>query len=71
MRLENRRTIIEQKNESIKDVLKTATVENLLLIAALAQGTLKSLARQELRDRQCLAHPDDLSDEFMTNLCMF
>ncbi|MHC5082676.1 MAG: hypothetical protein ACYTET_01875 [Planctomycetota bacterium] len=52
-------------------MLKTATVENLLLIAALAQGTLKSLARQELRDRQCLAHPDDLSDEFMTNLCMF
>ena len=59
---------METRGELAEGFFRCKSVENLLLMAVLGDGSVREGARLELHRRRVVSRRDDFEDSFMTNL---
>ena len=59
---------MEEYGELTESFFRCKSIENLLLMAVLGDGSMREKARRELQRRRIVSGRDDFEDSFMTNL---
>lgn len=60
--------MVEIQAKSVEDVVGCESVENLLLMAVLGNGLIRTSARRELERRRVVESRFEFEDSYMTNL---